>query len=150
MTDDYERVAVSVVIAAALLVTLGALGTFASRSNSVSIPTNLVWVGDVSYNTDNVSVTLPPPICDPTGPPGNQTSYSFHGVLFTLWISDWCSPGGGLLNGTIRESNGTTFEFAIPGLPGPAQYATWISPDHSCGVEWDRVVFVTAILLVRT
>jgi hypothetical protein len=63
MTAKYEPIAVSVVIVVALLVTLGALGTFASRSNSVSIPTNLVWVGDVSYNTDNVSVTLPPSIC---------------------------------------------------------------------------------------
>jgi hypothetical protein len=146
MTDKYEAVVVSIVVILALSVTLGGLAAFATGTNSASTATNLVWIGGASYNSDNVSVALPPTCQQPAM--GNLTTYAFHGVTFELRITAWCNSAGGLLNISAAEANGATFHSGLAGISGPTGYLTWISPDHYCGVEWDRGV--TAILLVMT
>ena len=44
-----EPVAVVIALTAAVLVTLGAVGSYAARTNEAPFPTNLVQIGDVEY-----------------------------------------------------------------------------------------------------
>lgn len=146
MTERNERTAVAVVFLLAVGVTLGALGVSAASTNTVRSAPNLTWVGDVSYDANTVSVAVPP-TCEPPAV-GNLTTYAFHNVTFSFRIADWCTPGGGVLNGTATEADGSKFHFGLTGIAGPTPYITWISTDRTCGVEWDRNV--TALLLVRS
>jgi hypothetical protein len=108
---------------------------------------NLLGVAPTPTGYYQTFVTLPfPASCNVSI--GLPISPTFHGVSFTLQIVEACSPGGGSLNGTVVEANGSTFHFGLAGIPGPSEYVTWFSPDRSCGVEWNRGS--TAILLVAS
>jgi hypothetical protein len=127
--------AVAVIVAPVVL--------FAAVLGAVS----LLGVAPTPTGYYQTSVTLPfPASCNVSD--GLPVSPTFHGVSFTLQIVETCSPGGGELNGTVVEANGSTFHFGLAGIPGPTEYVTWFSPDRSCGVEWNRGS--TAILLVAT
>lgn len=146
MSQRLEIAVVALVLALSLSVTLGGLTALAIETNGATAATREVGIGGVSYAAENVTVALPP-TCR-LAAAGEPTSLSFDGVTFVLRIVAWCTPAGGILNVTATESDGATLGGSIPGIPGPGPYNTWIAPDRSCGVEWDR--YLTAILLVRT
>ena len=134
------RPALLIGVVAALLVVIGValsgLGLMGPAPATVSIDGS-------SYYDEPASLSLP--LC---GQSGNLSSQVFHGVAFAMQLSHWCDSAGGLLNGTVEESGGSTFDFNIAGISGPTPYLTWISPDKYCGAEWNRNS--TAILLVET
>ena len=105
----------------------------------------LVWVGDIAYKNEQVAISAPPACQNQSDVNGNSTTYAFQSVQFTLGVTSWCSPDGGALNGSAVEPNDTIFHFVIPAILA-GTYATWISSDKFCGVEWNRAGI--AILLV--
>jgi hypothetical protein len=92
-------------------------------------------IGGIVYNHEPATVSLPS--CPSTN--GSTGVFQFQNVSFRLHVTNWCSPGGGALSGAGTESNGTSYNILLPGMPGPSQWVTWISPDKVFGVEWDRV-----------
>jgi hypothetical protein len=150
-----EPVGVVIALTAAVLVTLGALGSYAARTNEAPFPPNLVQIGDAEYYTESVTVLSslgpPPGACPAQSPPPNLTPDLFRGVSFTLWWTAQCEMDGPVLNVSIEETNGATFQTLLPpfsGLGGSSGYATWFSPDRICGVEWNRASNATLLVQV--
>lgn len=110
-------------------------------------PTSTVSVQGSIYYSEDVPVEVPD--CENTTPAsGSSSTYIFHEVRFTLWISSWCSPGGGSLKGSAEEPNGTVYGLTVLGTPTPTSpNPAWLSPDRSCGVGWNR--YATATLFVE-
>ena len=70
-----------------------------------------------------------------TSSPWNVT---FFNVTFELWLTNWYSMTGGVLNGVGTEPNGSAYAFAL-GLPlsNGTRITFFLSPDLAFGVGWN-------------
>ncbi len=62
---------------------------------------------------------------------------TFHNVTFRLWLTNWYSGPGGLVNGDVTEPNGTSYPFVLGGydLNGSRAFL-YLSPDRFFGASW--------------
>lgn len=64
-------------------------------------------------------------------------TFPFHGVNFTLWVSNWYSFTGGLVRGNGTEANGTVYSFVLGLSTSPPVNTTfYLSPDRLFGASW--------------
>lgn len=96
-----------------------------------SAPNILVLHGERYYFT---TVTLAFPLY-----PENHTqpaSFTFHAVIFTVWLANWYSFNGGIVRGNGTEPNGTVYSFVLGTTTNPPVNSTfYLSPDRLFAVE---------------
>jgi hypothetical protein len=84
-------------------------------------------------------------------PPATTTTPSvvtFHNITFALWLTNWYSGPGGIVNGNGTEPNGTVYAFNLTlASLGANSTSPFFSPDREFGAAWSGQVFVE--LLVR-
>ena len=62
---------------------------------------------------------------------------TFFNVTFELWLTNWYSMSGGVLNGIGTEPNGTAYPFVLGAvLPNDTRTTFYLSPDLFFGVAW--------------
>ena len=63
---------------------------------------------------------------------------SFQNVTFQLWLTNWYSLLGGVLNGIGTEANGTAYSFALGNpLPNGTHVLVFLAPDYGFGAAWN-------------
>ena len=63
---------------------------------------------------------------------------TFHNVTFNLWLTNWYSVTGGVLNGVGTEPNGTSYPFVLGYvLPNGSRPMFFVSPDYAFAVGWN-------------
>ena len=138
-------------IAAVLIVY--AIGFVLERPGTVRIEGSLYSYKTIQISHPPLNQSLTPQMVA-SGAEGGQTTgwvtetvESYKNATFTLRLHGG-SPGGGLLEGTVKEPNGWVFSFAVSGLSvDPDPWRTRISPDGLYGIQWDR--WTTVRLLAR-
>ena len=114
-------------VAAVLLFGGFLTGVKPSFSNS-----GLATIEGRSYHFENT--LLHPPLYTNTTSPWNVTLFN---VTFELWLTQWYSMTGGVLNGVGTEPNGTAYAFALGApLPNGTRVTLYLSPDLLFGVAW--------------
>lgn len=92
----------------------------------------LATIGDESYHLEYSP--LQTPLFTNSTSPWNVT---FYNVTFQLWLTDWYSMTGGVLNGVGTEPNGTAYAFVLGApLPNGTRATFFLSPDQVFGVGW--------------
>lgn len=100
-------------------------------------PSFLELDGQPYYYT---TVTVAPLL--PLGTSTPPAYFPFHNVTFAIWISDWYSLTGGMVNGNGTELNGTVYSFALGvSVHPPSNVTLFVSPDHVFAVYWGGGVF---------
>jgi hypothetical protein len=84
-------------------------------------------------------------------PPANTTTPTlqiFHNISFQVWVTNWYSGAGGIVNGNGTEPNGTTYGFRLGGSSlGSNESGLFISPDKFLGAAWSGQAFVELLVL---
>ncbi|HTT45637.1 MAG TPA: hypothetical protein VMH38_06440 [Thermoplasmata archaeon] len=100
-------------------------------------PSTIVIDGE-SYYYSAVVLNLPLAFTNHTSP----QAFLFHNVSFSLWVTNWGGPSGGLVRGNITEPNGTVSSFVLGEAVMASQNSTlYVTPDHLAAVYWGGGVF---------
>ena len=106
------------------------------RSNGPSGTDGYPRSGGVSGASYNETVTIPaPPLRQCAS--GPISSYLFHNVAFVFQSYRPCFHliAWGI-NGTVAETNGTSFMFQLEEGAPPVLWLNWTSPDGKVAVDW--------------
>jgi len=93
-----------------------------------------VFLNGATYYYATVLLNWPAPLANSTAP----EPFVFHHVSFWLWMTEWGSPIGALVNGNGTEPNGTVFSFVLGESPVThVQSILYTSPDRLFAVSWN-------------
>jgi len=97
-----------------------------------TLPATVSLNGEPYYYT-TVELDWPTLLSNTTAP----QVFLFHNVSFWLWLTNWGSLTGALVNGNGTEPNGTEFSFVLGAAISPiANTSLFISPDHAFAVSY--------------
>ena len=131
MTRTQRRV-ILVGIAVWLVVGVLLFGGFLTGVKPDFSMTGLTTIDGQSYHYEN-SPLRTPTFTNSTSP----WNVTFFNVTFELWLTNWYSMTGGVLNGVGTEPNGTAYPFALGSpLPNGTRTTLYLSPDLVFGVAW--------------
>jgi hypothetical protein len=104
---------------------------------SFASPSTIVIDGE-SYYYSAVLLNLPLAFTNYTAP----QAFSFHNVSFSLWVTNWGGPSGGLVRGNVTEPNGTISRFVLGEAATASQNSTlFVTSDRLAAVYWGGGLF---------
>jgi hypothetical protein len=67
---------------------------------------------------------------------------TFRNVTFEIWLTNWYSGTGGIVNGIGTEMNGTSSPFSLGSqLPNGSRLTVYVAPDYGWGAAWTGGAF---------